>query len=87
MRGMDDMRVRFVAGALKWLSTTSRQLSLLVSAACLCSSMLCASECGPMLSHYMLFEASCLFERELFVQHFWRVSGSGLSEKSVELAF
>ena len=81
------MRVRFVAGACKWLSTTSQQLSLFIPAACLRSSPLCASECVPLLSRHMLFEGSSVFECELFVQHFWRVSGSGLSEKSVELAF
>ena len=81
------MRVRFVAGACKWPSTTSRQLTLFISAACLCSYALCASECGPMLSRHMLFEASSVIQCELFDQHFWRVSGSGLSEKSVELAF
>ena len=81
------MRVRFVAGACKWPSTTSLRISLFIPAVCLRSSMLCASECVPLLSRHMLFEGSSVFECELFVQHFWRVSGSGLSEKSVELAF
>ena len=86
-RGVADLRVRFVAGACKWLSTTSPMISLSISAACLRSSALCASECVPFLSRHMLFEASSVIQCELFVQQFWRVSGSGLSEKSVELAF